>query len=122
MTNVFKDQETFMVAGDQTVDRYNQQQFDLYVNLIEEELAELKEAITDDNDVEKLDALIDIMVVTIGAIHSMGADGQGAWDEVTRSNFSKVDKVTGKVIKRADGKIMKPESYFPPKLSQYVTK
>ena len=122
MTNVFKDQENFMLAGDQTVDHYNQKQFDMYVNLIKEELAELEEAISDDDNVEKLDALIDILVVTVGAIHSMGADGQGAWDEVMRSNNSKIDKETGKVIKRADGKILKPESYFPPKLEPYVTK
>lgn len=122
MSNVFKDQENFMVAGDQTVDRYNQQQFDLYVNLIKEELSELEEAITDDDNVEKLDALIDILVVTVGAIHSMGADGQGAWDEVMRSNGSKIDKATGKVIKRADGKILKPEGYFPPNLKPYVSK
>ena len=122
MSNVFKDQESFMVAGDQTVDRYNQQQLDLYVNLIKEEVAELEEAITDDDNVEKLDALIDILVVTIGAIHSMGADGQGAWEEVMRSNFSKVDPNTGKVIKRSDGKIMKPDSYFPPNLTAYVSK
>lgn len=122
MTNVFKDQENFMIAGDQTVDHYNQKQFDMYVNLIKEELAELEEAISDDDNVEKLDALIDILVVTVGAIHSMGADGQGAWDEVMRSNNSKIDKETGKVIKRADGKILKPDSYFPPKLEPYVTK
>lgn len=122
MTNVFKDQENFMLAGDQTVDHYNQKQFDMYVNLIKEELAELEEAISDDDNVEKLDALIDILVVTVGAIHSMGADGQGAWNEVMRSNNSKIDKETGKVIKRADGKILKPESYFPPKLEPYVTK
>lgn len=122
MSNVFKDQEAFMIAGEQTVDRYNQQQLDLYVNLIKEEVSELEEAITDDDNVEKLDALIDILVVTIGAIHSMGADGQGAWDEVMRSNFSKVDEATGKVIKRADGKILKPDTYFPPSLAQYVSK
>jgi predicted HAD superfamily Cof-like phosphohydrolase len=120
--NVFKDQEKFMVAGDQTVSELNQKQYDMYVNLINEEFTELKDAITADDKVEQLDALIDILVVTIGAIHSMGADGEKAWDEVMRTNFEKIDPLTNKVRKRDDGKILKPEGWKPPHLAPYLTK
>lgn len=121
--NVFRDQEKFMRACDQSVEGFNQEQFDLYVKLIDEEYNdELKEAIANNDKVEMLDALIDILVVTIGAIHSMGADGEGAWKEVMRSNFSKIDKDTGMVRKREDGKVLKPVDYSPPELAVFVKK
>lgn len=117
-TNVFKDQEKFMLACDQSVTG-DQAQFDMYIRLIEEEFIELQDA---DNDVDTLDALIDILVVTIGAIHSMGADGEGAWIEVMRSNFAKIDPASGKVLKREDGKVLKPEGWKPPQLARYLNK
>ena len=120
--SVFRDQEIFMRACDQTTDVWNQDQFDLYVNLIEEEFKELKEAIAAGDRVEILDALEDIMVVTAGAIHSGGFDGDGGWKEVMRSNFAKIDLQTGKVHKRADGKILKPLNWQPPDLAQFVSK
>jgi predicted HAD superfamily Cof-like phosphohydrolase len=120
MTNPFKDQEKFMQACDQSVDNFNLEQFKLYINLIKEEYKELNEAINNSDKVETLDALIDILVVTIGAIHSMGADGEGGWKEVMSTNFAKIDSETGKVRKRADGKVLKPEGWTPPKLAQYI--
>ncbi len=122
MTNPFRDQEKFMRACDQTTDVWNQAQFDLYVNLIEEEFKELKEAIAAGDQVEILDALEDIMVVTAGAMHSMGADGEGGWKEVMRTNFAKIDRDTGKVRKREDGKVLKPVGWTPPDLKSYVSK
>ena len=120
MTNLFRDQEKFMRACDQTVDEYNQEQYDLYVKLIDEEFKELKEAIANNDLVEQLDALEDILVVTIGAINSMGADGEGAWKEVMNTNFAKIDKDTGKVRKREDGKVLKPLGWTPPDLKPFV--
>jgi len=122
MSNIFKDQERFMVASDQSVDKYNAEQYNLYINLITEEVNELADAIENNDVVEQLDALIDILVVTVGALHSAGVDAQSAWDEVIRSNMSKVDVTTGKVIKREDGKVMKPASYSPPNLNPFITK
>lgn len=119
MTNPFKDQARFMQACDQTVDNYNEAQYNLYCNLIEEEYNELSTA---KNKVEALDALIDILVVTVGAIHSMGADGEGAWNEVMRTNFAKINEETGKVNKREDGKVLKPEGWTPPKLDKFLHK
>ncbi len=122
MTNPFKDQERFMTACDQTVDRGNTDQFNMYLKLIEEEAEELNQAIISKDRVEMLDALTDILVVTIGAIHSMGADGEGAWNEVMRTNFAKIDPTTGKVRKREDGKVLKPEGWQPPNLKNYLSK
>ena len=122
MTNPFRDQEKFMRACDQSVDEFNEKQFALYTNLIIEEQQELLEATLSDNRVEQLDALIDILVVTVGAIHSMGADAEGAWKEVMMTNFAKIDKETGKVRKREDGKVLKPVGWTPPDLKPFVKK
>jgi predicted HAD superfamily Cof-like phosphohydrolase len=109
-----------MKACDQSVDNFNEAQFNLYTKLIQEEVDELWTANADADRVECLDALVDILVVTIGAIHSMGADGEGAWKEVMRTNFAKIDKDTGKVRKREDGKVLKPVGWAPPNLKPYV--
>ena len=99
MVNPFADQKKFMDACDQTTDgTINDKQYELYRNLIAEEVGELIEAVQNDDRVEQLDALIDILVVTIGAIHSMGADAEGAWKEVLQTNLAKIDSKTGKVI------------------------
>lgn len=118
--NVFADQEKFMRACDQTVGSWNEAQFNLYTKLIDEEVSELWAANSEGNKTECLDALIDIIVVAVGAIHSLGADGKGAWDEVMRTNFAKIDPDTGKVRKRSDGKVLKPEGWQPPQLDKYV--
>jgi predicted HAD superfamily Cof-like phosphohydrolase len=120
MADIFKDQAKFMTACDQTVDEYNHGQVALYANLIEEEVAEFNEAYKQYDHVEMLDALIDILVVTTGAIHSMGADAEGAWNEVMQTNFAKIDAETGKVRKREDGKVLKPMDWTPPNLGPYV--
>lgn len=120
--NPFKDQEWFMTACDQTVDQDNQSQFNMYVQLIGEETGELADAINANDSVETLDALVDILVVTIGAIHSRGWDAEGAWDEVMRTNAAKIDLDTGKVRKREDGKVLKPANWTPPVLAPYLTK
>ena len=122
MTNPFRDQEKFMRACDQTVDKFNEGQFALYTNLITEEHQELLEATLSEDPVEQLDALIDILVVTVGAIHSMGADAEGAWKEVMRTNFAKIDHETGKVRKREDGKVLKPVGWTAPDLKPYLKK
>jgi len=120
MMNPFRDQEKFMKACDQTVGgEFDQDQFNLYVRLIEEEAGELAEAIAAHDQVETLDALIDILVVTIGAIHSMGSDAEGAWKEVMSTNFAKIGE-DGKVRKREDGKVLKPQGWTPPDLKPFV--
>ena len=120
MTNPFRDQEKFMRACDQTVGEFNQYQFNMYLGLIEEEAKELSVAINNHDKVETLDALIDILVVTVGTIHSMGVDAEGAWKEVMQTNFAKIDKDTNKVRKREDGKVLKPLGWIAPELGQFI--
>ena len=119
MANPFRDQEKFMRACDQSVTG-DQNQFNMYIKLIEEEFRELTVALDNNDKVETLDALIDILVVTIGAIHSAGFDAEGAWKEVMRTNFAKIDSETGKVRKREDGKVLKPIGWTPPELQSFV--
>jgi predicted HAD superfamily Cof-like phosphohydrolase len=109
-----------MKACDQTVDKFNEDQYNMYLGLIEEEMKELQVAIDSFDRVEQLDALIDILVVTIGAIHSAGFNAEGAWKEVMKTNFAKIDNETGKVRKREDGKVLKPLGWVAPELSQYL--
>jgi predicted HAD superfamily Cof-like phosphohydrolase len=120
MTNPFRDQEKFMRACDQSVGKFDEDQYNMYLGLIEEEHKELQVAIDSFDQIEQLDALIDILVVTIGAIHSAGFDAEGAWKEVMKTNFAKVDHETGKVRKREDGKVLKPTGWVPPDLKSFV--
>jgi predicted HAD superfamily Cof-like phosphohydrolase len=122
MTNPFRDQEKFMKACDQKVDAYSISQYKMYLNLIDEEHRELREAVEANDLTEQLDALIDILVVTIGAIHSAGFDAEGAWKEVMATNFAKIDKETGRVRKREDGKVLKPVGWTAPDLKGYLTR
>ena len=120
VASLFKDQQLFMEACDQSTGVYDEAQYAMYRSLIEEEVQELRDAIVAVDKVEQLDALLDIMVVTIGAMHSLGVDGEAAWDEVMRTNFAKIDPTTGKVTKRADGKVIKPVDWQAPELAQFI--
>ena len=117
MTNPFKDVDTFHVACDQEPNEAN---YAMYLNLIKEEYEELQEAVQANDHIEQLDALIDILVVTIGAIRTGGFDGEGAWKEVMTTNFAKIDPETGKVRKREDGKVLKPEGWKAPELAPFI--
>jgi predicted HAD superfamily Cof-like phosphohydrolase len=120
MTNPFRDSSKFMIACDQSVTGINEEQFKMYCDLITEEYDELRVALANKNQLETLDALVDILVVTIGAIHSMGSDAEGAWREVMANNLSKIDRATGYVKRRADGKILKPDTWVPPDLAPFL--
>ena len=115
--SLFDDINKFGNACDQEPSPEN---YKLYLDLIEEEFGELQDAVMLEDKVEQLDALIDILVVTIGAIRAAGWDGEGAWNEVMKTNFAKIDPDTGKVRKREDGKVLKPEGWEPPRLAKYV--
>ena len=117
MTNPFKDIDTFQTACDQEPSMEN---YAMYLDLITEEYEELKEAVIENDRVEQLDALVDILVVTMGAIRAGGFDGEGAWKEVMDTNFAKIDPTTGKVIKREDGKVLKPEGWTAPNLTKFI--
>ena len=92
----------------------------LRIDLIEEELNELKEAVKNNNIVEVADALTDILYVTYGAGHSFGIDLDKCFDEVQSSNMSKLG-VDGKPIYNESGKVMKGPNYFAPDLKKIIT-
>jgi predicted HAD superfamily Cof-like phosphohydrolase len=56
----------------------------------------------------------------MGAIRAAGFNGEGAWKEVMKTNFAKIDDKTGKVNKREDGKVLKPEGWVAPDLTAFV--
>ena len=120
MSDIFSDQRKFMRACGQTTDTHNEDQFRMYCDLVQEEVQELTTALDAGDEVEQLDALIDILVVAAGALHSLGVDADGAWKEVMRSNFAKVDPRTGKVTRREDGKVLKPADWEPPRLKTFL--
>ena len=91
----------------------------LRINLIEEELKEFKEALTKKDLKEVADALTDILYVTYGAGHAFGINLDNCFDEVQKSNMSKLGK-DGKPIFNEAGKVMKGPDYFKPDLSKFI--
>ena len=92
----------------------------LRVDLIKEELEELTKAMDDKDLLEVADALTDILYVTYGAGHAFGINLDKCFDEVQRSNMSKLGE-DGKPIYNEAGKVMKGPNYFKPDLSKYIT-
>ena len=93
----------------------------LRLSLIQEELDELTKAINENNILEVADALTDILYVTYGAGHAFGVDLDKCFDEVQRSNMSKLGE-DGKPIYNESGKVMKGPNYFKPDLSKFINK
>ena len=91
----------------------------LRISLINEELEELKQAISVENLTEVADALTDILYVTYGAGHAFGIDLDKCFDEVQNSNMSKLGK-DGKPIFNEFGKVMKGPNYFKPDLAKFI--
>jgi predicted HAD superfamily Cof-like phosphohydrolase len=114
---MYNDVKTFIEACDQEKTEDNQR---LYANLIQEEFDEFVSGIHAEDDVEQLDACMDMIWVILGFCIMKGYNVQGAWDEVSRSNLCKINPETGKVIKRHDGKVLKPDGWTPPQLEQFT--
>ena len=93
----------------------------LRLNLIKEELDELNKAMRENDILEVADALTDILYVTYGAGHAFGIDLDKCFEEVQKSNMSKLDK-DSKPIYNEQGKVMKGPDYFKPDLSKFLTK
>ena len=91
----------------------------LRLDLIKEELDELKEAINNNDLLEVADALTDILYVTYGAGHAFGIDLDSCFQEVQNSNMSKLGE-GGKPIYNDAGKVMKGPNYFKPDLSKFI--
>mgnify|MGYP001390118211 FL=1 len=91
----------------------------LRIDLIEEELIEFKESIKNNDLKEAVDALTDILYVTYGAGHAFGVNLDECFDEVQRSNMSKLGE-DGKPIYNQAGKVMKGPNYFAPDLNKFL--
>jgi predicted HAD superfamily Cof-like phosphohydrolase len=87
---------------------------DLRGDLITEESEEFWLAWENGNRADMIDALADILYVTLGAAVDMGVDLGPFWEEVCRSNMTKtIDPPT----RREDGKYLKGERFTPPDIS-----
>ncbi len=91
----------------------------LRINLIEEELNEFREAMSKKDLKEAADALTDILYVTYGAGHAFGINLDDCFEEVQKSNMSKLDN-DGKPIYNQHGKVMKGPKYFKPNLNKFL--
>ena len=92
----------------------------LRLDLITEELEELKNAMESKDLLEVADALTDILYVTYGAGHALGIDLDKCFDEVQNSNMSKLG-ADGKPIYNESGKVMKGPDYYKPDLSKFLS-
>ena len=121
-----EDVDVFMVAAQQPM-RYNlpdvpetmfdEPQSKLYMDLIEEEFNETKEAFNNKDVVEVADGIADMVWVIMGLASTLGIDFYKVWEAVYQSNMSKVQD--GMLIKNPEtGKVMKPETYFEPKIRE----
>ena len=114
---MYNDVVKFIQACEQEV---NEKNVLLYKNLIREEFDEFIKAYLENDNEAQLDGCMDLIWVVLGFCYMKGYDVQGAWDEVARSNLSKIDAETGKVIKNRNGKVMKPDGWTPPNLKPFV--
>ena len=119
--NTYTDVENFMRMGEhkvqQKISPFDQQAM-LYFDLVKEEFYELSVAVKEFDVVETADACADLIWVIEGLCHSLGIPLQQVWDEVARSNYSKT--VAGKLVKREDGKVLKPDTYSPPDIKTII--
>ena len=117
---MLNDVRIFMEACGQEVlntasyEKSNEKQIELYMNLIREEFEELLEGHKNKDVVEIADACGDLIWVILGLANTLGIPMHRVWYEITSSNMSKT--VEGRIIKRDDGKILKPDTYFPPNI------
>ena len=118
--SVRKFMETFRQEIKEKAEFPNEKITSLRYELIKEELAELKEAI-DNNDIKEVaDALTDILYVTYGAGHAFGINLDKCFEEVQNSNMSKLGS-DGKPIYNDKGKVMKGQNYFKPNLTRFIS-
>ena len=91
----------------------------LRLDLIEEEVQELRDGLGRGSLLEIADALTDILYVVYGAGHAFGIDLDDCFHEVHRSNMTKLGE-DGRPLYREDGKVMKGPNYEEPDLTQYI--
>lgn len=85
--------------------------------LLEEETVEFRDAASRGSFTDMVDALADIIYVALGASITLGVDLSPVWDEVHRSNMSKVGG-----HKSDTGKWVKPDTYSPADIETEIIK
>lgn len=113
-----QDVAKFMYACDQNANDFGAQA-NLYMGLVIEEYKELMVAFGNRDLVEIADACADLKWVIEGLEITLGIPQQDVWDEVARSNLAKISE-SGKVEKREDGKVLKPEGWTPPDIKTII--
>jgi predicted HAD superfamily Cof-like phosphohydrolase len=126
MLNTGNDVATFLEAVGQTVNENvdanweKNDQAQLYMKLVVEEFEETAHAWNEGDSVELADGCADLIWVLQGLMLSVGIPMQEVWDEVARSNLAKIDPETGVVLKREDGKILKPAGWTAPDIKTII--
>lgn len=124
--NYQNDVEQFMAAADQYIgstphlNENNEAQAKLYIDLIDEEFRELCDGFLRRHIGDIADGGADLVWVVKGLFTTLGINFDQVWEEIRASNMSKV--VDGKVIRREDGKILKPDTYFKPDIEKVLKK
>ena len=122
MTNFLKVKQFMSIFGQEVKSKAkmpDKNTVKLRLALIKEELEELETAINENDIIEIADALTDILYVTYGAGHAFGIDLDKCFDEVQRSNMSKLNE-NGEPIYNENGKVMKGPNYFKPDLKKII--
>lgn len=125
INNYQNDVEQFMVAADQYIgatphlNENNEAQAKLYIDLIDEEFRELCDGFLRRHIGDVADGGADLVWVVKGLFATLGINFDAVWEEVRASNMSKVSE-GGKIKKRADGKILKPDTYFKPDIEKVL--
>ena len=122
MTNFLKVKQFMSLFGQEVKSKASipdKNTIKLRLDLIKEELKELETAINENDIIEIADALTDILYVTYGAGHAFGIDLDKCFDEVQRSNMSKLNE-NGLPIYNENGKVMKGSNYFKPDLKKII--
>jgi hypothetical protein len=123
--NYQNDVEQFMAAADQYIgatphlNENNEAQAKLYIDLIDEEFRELCDGFLRRHIGDVADGGADLVWVVKGLFATLGINFDAVWEEVRASNMSKVSE-SGKIKKRADGKILKPDTYFKPDIEKVL--
>lgn len=128
MSNFYTDVKDFHIAFGQRVGEkpelpndgwnFNDKERMLRRKLLLEEMDEYMEAEKENDIVEVADALADIIYIACGTAVSYGIPLDKIFEEVHRSNMAKL--VDGKVIRREDGKIQKPQGWTPPNIKDLL--
>lgn len=124
--NTSTDVAQFLEASGQRVnesiinDWEKDDQSQLYMKLVVEEFEETAKAWNEGDTVELADGIADLIWVLQGLALSIGIPQQDVWNEVRRSNLAKIDPATGKVIKRDDGKVLKPDGWTAPDIKTII--